>query len=61
MAIPYFAPDAPIPITSTAPRFAAMNAMPQTQAGSERPARKKSVLVFMNRFRKTPIPKTKAK
>jgi hypothetical protein len=35
--------------------------MPQTQAGSERPARKKSVLVFIYRFRKTPMPKTKAK
>ena len=35
--MPYFAPDAPIPITSCAPRLAEMNASPVTQAGSDRP------------------------
>ena len=36
-----------MPITSWAPRLAEMNARPATQAGIERPERKKSVLVFM--------------
>ena len=45
--MPYFAPEAAMPITSWAPRLAEMNARPATQAGIERPDRKKSVLVFM--------------
>src|SRR4051812_39691643 len=59
--MPYFAPEAAMPMTSCAPRFAEIKASPQIQAGSERPARKKSELVFTYRFRETPIPKTKAK
>src|SRR6266481_1760176 len=42
--MPYLAPEAPMPMTSWAPRLAEMKARPQTQAGMERPARKKSVL-----------------
>src|SRR5579859_2022681 len=38
-----------------------MKARPQTQAGMARPARKKSVLVFIEPLRATPIPSTKAK
>ena len=34
-----------MPMISTAPRFAAMNANPVTQAGSDRPDRKKSMLL----------------
>ena len=34
---PYFAPDAPMPITSCAPRFAERKARPVTQGGRERP------------------------
>ena len=34
-----------MPITSWAPKFAEINASPVTHAGSERPERKKSVLV----------------
>src|SRR6266436_1423651 len=41
-----------MPITSCAPRFADMNASP---------ARKKSVLVFIEPFSATPIPSTNAK
>ena len=43
--MPYFAPDAAIPMISCAPRLAEMNASPQTHAGIARPARKKSLLV----------------
>ena len=35
--MPYWAPFADMPMTSTAPRFAEMNASPVTQAGSDRP------------------------
>ena len=44
--MPYFAPEAPMPITSCAPRLAEMKASPAIHAGIERPDRKKSVLVF---------------
>jgi hypothetical protein len=44
--MPYFAPLAPMPITSWAPRLAEMNASPVIHAGIDRPDRKKSVLVF---------------
>src|SRR5260370_9829887 len=59
--MPYFAPDAAIPMTSCAPRLAEMKARPQTQAGMERPARKKSVLVRVYLFSATPMPRTKMK
>src|SRR5690348_15871581 len=59
--MPYFAPEAPIPITSCAPRFAEMNASPVTQAGSAFPARKKSVLVRMARLTAMPTPSTATK
>src|SRR5271170_819 len=59
--MPYFAPDAPIPITSCAPRLAEMNASPQIHAGSDRPAWKKSLLVFIKRFSAKPMPSTKTK
>ena len=48
-----------MPITSWAPRLAEMNARPVIQAGMARPERKKSVLVFMNRFSAKPMPSTK--
>ncbi len=35
-----------------------MNARPVIHAGMARPERKKSVLLFMNRFRAKPIPST---
>ena len=46
-AIPYLAPLAAMPTSSSAPRLAAMKASPVTQAGMERPDKKKSVDVFM--------------
>src|SRR6266849_6699501 len=59
--MPYFAPEAPMPITSWAPRFADINAKPHTHAGMARPARNKSVLVFIELLRATPMPRTNAK
>src|ERR1017187_9653826 len=59
--MPYFAPEAPMPMTSCAPKLAERKANPATQAGMERPARKKSVLVRTERFSPTPIPRTKTK
>ena len=59
--MPYLAPDAPIPMTSWAPRLAEMKAIPVIQAGSDRPDRKKSVLVRMTRRRIQPTPSTAAK
>ena len=56
--IPYLAPDAPMPITSWAPKLAEMKASPVIHAGIERPERKKSVLVFVDRFKATPMPST---
>ncbi len=50
-----------MPMTSCAPRFAEMNARPVTQAGMERPERKKSVLRFTYRFNVQPIPRMNAK
>src|ERR1700730_2846828 len=50
-----------MPMTSGAPRLADMNARPATHAGMARPARKKSVLVFMEPFSATPMPSTNAK
>src|SRR5215472_6083908 len=59
--MPYLAPEAAMPITSCAPRLAEIKARPHTQAGMDRPARKKSVLVRMYLLRVTPIPSTNAK
>src|SRR5580700_3236196 len=59
--MPYFAPEAAVPITSCAPRLADRNANPQIHAGMTRPARKKSVLVFTLRLRPNPMPSTMAK
>ena len=59
--MPYLAPEAPIPITSWAPRLAEMNASPVIHGGSERPDRKKSVLVRVRRRNAQPTPRTVAK
>ena len=59
--MPYFAPEAAIPIISCAPRLAERNASPAIQAGSERPERKKSSLVFVWRRSATPMPSTNKK
>ena len=56
--MPYSAPLAPMPTNSSAPRLAEMNASPVIQAGMDRPDRKKSVLLFMDRFRAKPMPST---
>ena len=56
--MPYLAPHAPMPITSFAPRLAETNAKAAIHAGIERPDRKKSVLVFMYRFKAKPMPST---
>jgi hypothetical protein len=48
-------------MTSTAPRLAEMKARPVTQAGSERPDRKKSSPVETERLAIRPMPITKAK
>ncbi len=44
-----------------APKFAEMNASPHTHAGIDRPERKKSVLVRIDRRSQNPIPKTKTR
>ena len=44
-----------------APRFAETNARPVTQAGSERPDRKKSALVLIARRAQNPMPSTVVK
>ncbi len=59
--MPNWAPLADIPMISTAPRLAEMNASPVTHAGSERPERKKSMLVETERRAIRPMPITKAK
>lgn len=58
---PYCAPVAAMPRISVAPRLAATNARPVTQAGRERPERKKSRLVFTERRAANPMPRTTAK
>ncbi|GAA2908798.1 hypothetical protein GCM10020221_01100 [Streptomyces thioluteus] len=58
---PYWAPLAAMPRISVAPRLAATKARPVTQAGSERPARKKSRLVRTDRRAAQPTPRTTAK
>ncbi len=59
--MPYCAPLAAMPSSSIAPRLAEMNARPVTQAGSERPDRKKSRLVDTERRAAKPIPSTTMK
>ena len=59
--MPYCAPFADMPMISTAPRFAEMNARPVTHAGSERPDRKKSMLDETRDLAMNPIPMTKTK
>jgi hypothetical protein len=59
--MPYWAPLAAMPSSSIAPRFAEMNARPVTQAGSERPERKKSRLVETDRRAAKPMPRTTTK
>lgn len=59
--MPYFAPEAAIPITSCAPRLALRKASPAIHAGMLRPDMKKSLELFIPRFNATPIPTTNAK
>ena len=59
--MPYCAPLADMPMISTAPRLAEMKARPVTQAGNDRPERKKSMLVDTCRRASTPMPITTAK
>ena len=59
--MPYLAPEAAMPISSTAPRLAAMNARLVIQTGTERPESRKSPLVetFLRSIH--PMPITNAK
>jgi hypothetical protein len=50
-----------MPISSIAPRFAAMKASPVTQAGSDRPESRKSRLEEIDRRASTPMPSTSTK
>ena len=50
-----------MPITSCAPRLAAMNARLVIHTGTERPDVRKSSLVVTLRFTSQPIPNTNAK
>jgi len=59
--MPYFAPEAHIPITSCAPRFAAIKAKLVIQTGTERPEVRKSSLVATLRLTRNPITRTNAK
>ena len=59
--MPYWAPLAAMPRISIAPRFAQMNAIPVTHAGSDRPDRKKSADVVTSRRSANPMPMTKLK
>src|SRR4051794_29312652 len=59
--MPHWAPLAAKPRISIAPRLAEMNANPVTQAGSDRPARKKSTEELTTRFSAKPIPITQTK
>ncbi len=59
--MPNCAPLADMPMISTAPRLADMNASPVTQAGSDRPERKKSRLLDTERRAMNPMPSTKTK
>ena len=57
--MPYLAPLAAMPTSSSAPRFAEMNASPVTQVGIERPDVRKSDELFMYFLRAKPMPTTK--
>ena len=59
--MPYFAPEAAMPISSCAPRLAAMKARLVIQTGTDLPESKKSPLVetFLRSIQ--PMPITKAK
>ena len=59
--IPYFAPEAAMPITSCAPRFAPMNPSAQIHAGRDLPDSKKSFVPLTLLRTTTPIPRTNAK
>ena len=59
--MPNCAPFADIPMISTAPRLALMNANPVTHAGSERPERKKSMLLETWARARSPMPRTNTK
>ena len=59
--IPYFAPEAAIPITSCAPRLAPMKPSAQIQAGSARPDSKKSFVPLTPLLTTNPMPRTNAK
>jgi hypothetical protein len=59
--MPYLAPEAAMPITSCAPRFAERNARPAIHAGIERPELRKSALVRCEPRSHQPIPTTKRK
>jgi len=50
-----------MPMISTAPRFAEMNARPVTHAGRDRPERKKSTLLETERRATRPMPSTNTK
>ena len=50
-----------MPMISTAPRLAEMNARPVTHAGSDLPERKKSTESETWRRASSPMPRTKAK
>src|SRR5919204_112804 len=58
--IPYFAPEAHMPIISCAPRLAAMKARLVIHTGTECRDVKKSALVVTLRFANQPIPKRNA-
>ncbi len=59
--MPYLAPEAAMPMSSCAPRLAAMNARLVIQTGTERPERRKSPLVETFLRSLQPMPSTKAK
>ena len=59
--MPNCAPFADMPMISTAPRLALTNARPVIHAGSERPDRKKSMLVETCARAARPIPSTVTK
>ena len=58
---PYWALLAAMPRISVAARLAEMKARPVIQAGSERPERKKSRLVFTDLRAAKPMPRTTTK
>jgi len=59
--MPYFAPEADMPMTSWAPRLAARKARLVIQTGTERPAVRKSRLDSTDLRRRQPMPRTNPK